>query len=183
MSSDPARTSRETAVQRLLDDARALALRCYQCGKCSAGCPMAAEMPLKTHDIMRLVAVGDASRAIADESIWLCLTCETCSARCPNDCDPAGVIDSLREVSLETGVADAPRRIAAFHRAFLAQIKINGRLNEMAMVVDYKLRSRDLAKDVTSAPGMMSRGKLSLRPERIRAMDEIRRIFDSCGET
>jgi len=144
---------------------------------------MAAEMPLKPHDLMRLVATGKARQAAADESIWLCLTCETCSARCPNDCDPAGVIDTLREVSLETGVADAPRRIAAFHRAFLARVQANGRLHEMAMVVDYKLRSGDLMKDVTNAPGMVSRGKLSLRPERIRGIAEVKRIFEKCGES
>jgi heterodisulfide reductase subunit C2 len=143
---------------------------------------MGSEMEHKPHDLMRLVATGQARRAAEDESIWLCLTCETCSARCPNDCDPAGVIDSLREVSIETGVADAPRRIAAFHRAFLAQIKNNGRLHEMAMVVDYKLRSGDLMKDVTNAPGMVTRGKLSLRPHRIRDIAEVKRIFERCGE-
>ena len=50
------------------------------------------------------------------------------------------------------------------------------------MVVDYKLRSGDLMKDVTNAPGMVSRGKLSLRPDRIRGIDEIKRIFEKCGE-
>jgi heterodisulfide reductase subunit C len=172
--------TRESVVVRLLRDARASALRCYQCGKCSAGCPMGSEMALRPHDIMRLVAGGKARRAASDESIWLCLTCETCSARCPNDCDPAGVIDALREVGLETDVVDAPRRIAAFHRAFLAQIKNNGRLHEMGMVMEYKLRTGDLMKDVTNAPGMMSRGKLSLRADRIQGMPEIKRIFEKC---
>jgi heterodisulfide reductase subunit C len=143
---------------------------------------MGSEMTLKPHDVMRLVATGKARRAAADESIWLCLTCETCSARCPNDCDPAGVIDTLREVGLDTDVADAPRRIAAFHHAFLAQIEANGRLHEMGMVMDYKFRTGDLMKDVTNAPGMVSRGKLSLRPDRIRGMAEIKRIFEKCGE-
>ena len=84
------------------------------------------------HDVMRLVASGRTARVAVDESIWLCLTCETCSARCPNDCDPAGVIDALRELSLDAGLADAPRRIAAFHRAFLAQIESNGRSTRWA---------------------------------------------------
>lgn len=183
MTGDTAGKTRESAVARLLRDARSSALRCYQCGKCSAGCPMGTEMTLKPHDVMRLVATRKSRRAAADESIWLCLTCETCSARCPNDCDPAGVIDTLREVSLETDVADAPRRIAAFHRAFLAQIESNGRLHEMGMVMDYKLRTGDLMKDVINAPGMVSRGKLSLRPDRIRGMAEIKRIFEKCGES
>jgi heterodisulfide reductase subunit C2 len=159
------------------------AATCYQCGKCSAGCPMASESDLRPHGVMRLVVQDRREAALADESIWLCLTCETCSARCPNACDPARVIDAVREMSIEAGVADMPRNVAAFHRAFLEQIRSNGRLHEMGMVMEYKLRSGDLMKDVTNAPGMLSRGKLSFRAERIEGVAEIRRIFEQCGVT
>ena len=54
---------------------------CYQCGKCSAGCPMASESDLRPHQVMRRVMYGARERALQDESIWLCLTCESCSAR------------------------------------------------------------------------------------------------------
>jgi heterodisulfide reductase subunit C len=143
---------------------------------------MASESDLRPHNVMRLVMQDKRGEALADQTIWLCLTCETCSARCPNDVDPARVIDQLREMSLQAGAATAPRRVAAFHRAFLAGIKANGRLHEMGMVMDYKLRTGDLMKDVTNAPAMMSRGKLSLRADKIKGIDEIRRIFDKIGE-
>ena len=159
------------------------AATCYQCGKCSAGCPMASESDLRPHNVMRLVIQDRREAALADESIWLCLTCETCSARCPNACDPARIIDAVREMSIEAGVADMPRNVAAFHRAFLEQIRSNGRLHEMGMVMEYKLRSGDLMKDVTNAPGMLSRGKLSFRAERIEGVAEIKRIFEKCGVT
>ena len=159
------------------------AATCYQCGKCSAGCPMASESDLRPHNVMRLVIQDRRDKALADQSIWLCLTCETCSARCPNACDPARVIDALREMSLDAGVADLPRTIGAFHKAFLEQIRSNGRLHEMGMVMEYKLRSGELMKDVANAPGMLSRGKLSLRADRIDGVDEIKRIFEKCGVT
>jgi heterodisulfide reductase subunit C len=157
------------------------AATCYQCGKCSAGCPMASESELRPHNVMRLVMQDRRGAALADESIWLCLTCETCTARCPNACDPARVIDAVREMSIEAGADDMPRTIAAFHRAFLQQIRTNGRLHEMGMVMEYKLRSGDLVKDVTNAPAMLARGKLSLRPDRIEGVAEIKRIFEKCG--
>jgi heterodisulfide reductase subunit C len=159
------------------------AATCYQCGKCSAGCPMASESDLRPHNVMRLVVQDRREAALAEESIWLCLTCETCSARCPNACDPARVIDAVREMSIEAGVADMPRNVAAFHRAFLEQIRTNGRLHEMGMVMEYKLRSGDLMSDVINAPGMLSRGKLSFRAERIEGVAEIKRIFEKCGVT
>lgn len=156
------------------------AATCYQCGKCSAGCPMASESDLRPHNIMRLVTQGRRERALAEESVWLCLTCETCSARCPNACDPARVIDAVRELSLEGDAATQPRRIAAFHHAFLSRIQATGRLHEVGMIVDYKLRSGDLMKDVTNAPAMLTRGKLSLRADRIKGVAEVRRIFEKC---
>ncbi len=154
---------------------------CYQCGKCSAGCPMASESDLRPHQVMRRVMYGSRERALQDETIWLCLTCETCSARCPNSCDPAGVIDAVRELARESGQARAPRSINAFHKAFLEQIRSNGRLHEMGLVMDYKLKTGDLMKDVTNAPGMFARGKLNLRADRIDGVNEIKRIFEQCG--
>ena len=172
---------RRTLAGDILEATGINAATCYQCGKCSAGCPMASESDLRPHGVMRLVMQDRRERALADESIWLCLTCETCSARCPNDCDPARVIDAVRELSIESGAADMPRTISAFHKAFLEQIRGNGRLHEFGMVVEYKLRSGDLMKDVTNAPGMLSRGKLSFRAERIEGVDEMKRIFEKCG--
>jgi len=159
------------------------AATCYQCGKCSAGCPMASESDLRPHNVMRLVMQDRRSDALGDQSIWLCLTCETCTARCPNACDPARVIDAVREISIEAGAADMPRTIAAFHRAFLQQIRTNGRLHEMGMVVEYKLRSGDLVKDANNVPAMVARGKLSLLPDRIDGIAELKRIFEKCGVT
>ncbi|HEY5386482.1 MAG TPA: 4Fe-4S dicluster domain-containing protein [Thermoleophilia bacterium] len=175
--------SRSTLAGEILEATGVNAAACYQCGKCSAGCPMASESALRPHTVMRLVMQDRREEALADESIWLCLTCETCSARCPNACDPARVIDAVRELSVEAGAADMPRTISAFHKAFLEQIRSNGRLHEFGMVVEYKLRSGDLMKDVTSAPGMLSRGKLSFRAERIEGVDEIKRIFAKCRVT
>ncbi len=112
-----------------------------------------------------------------------CLTCETCSARCPNGCDPARVIDAVREIAFEAGQAQMPRNIGAFHKAFLEQIRTNGRLHEMGLVMDYKIKTGDLMKDVTNAPAMFARGKLNLRADRIDGVNEIKRIFEQCGVT
>jgi len=51
------------------------------------------------------------------------------------------------------------------------------------MVVEYKLRTGALAQDALSAPGLLSRGKLSLAPSRISGIDEVRRIFDACANS
>ncbi|MBI5532433.1 MAG: 4Fe-4S dicluster domain-containing protein [Deltaproteobacteria bacterium] len=154
--------------------------KCYQCGKCSAGCPMASEMTLMPHEMIRLVQLDRRDRLMQDESMWLCLTCETCTARCPNGFDPARMLDGLREMSLRAHGENAPRRIQAFHSSFLDQIRSHGRVFEFGLVFAYKMRSGALFDDVLNAPGMYFRGKLKLTPHTIDGVDDVRRIFDAC---
>jgi len=153
--------------------------RCYQCGKCTAGCPMAHEMPTRIQQIMRKIQQGRED-LLEDPSIWLCLSCEQCSGRCPQEVEPARLVDAARELAMERAPGTAPRRIRAFHTAFLEQVKLNGRLYEFGLVLGYKLRSGALMDDVDAAPAMMARGKLALVPTRIEGLDEIRRIFEAC---
>jgi heterodisulfide reductase subunit C len=175
--------SRSEAVARLLAETRSAAARCYQCGKCSAGGPMAAEMTLPPHDLMRLTARGRFAEVLAADSLWLCLTCETCSERCPTRTDPAAIIDGLREAAVLDGRRDLPRAIAAFHRSFLDQVRLTGRLYEAGFFVQYKLRSRALLADIGNAPGLVLRGKLHPLPHRLHAIGEVRAIFERCGVT
>ena len=156
--------------------------RCYQCGKCSAGCPMAEETRLRPHDVMRLVNQDERERLLGDESIWLCLTCETCTERCPNGCDPARTMDALRELALEAAPGSVPRAVAAFHRAFLDQVRWTGRSFELGLVADYKLRTGALFQDVETVPGLVARGKLGFVPRSIDGVKEVRRIFEACEE-
>ncbi len=156
--------------------------RCYQCGKCSAGCPMAGETSLRPHDVMRLVNLGQRERLLANESIWLCLTCETCTERCPNGCDPARTMDALREMALEASPGSAPRAVLAFHRSFLDQIRLTGRSFELGLVAEYKLRTGALLQDVSTVPGLVARGKLGFVPHPIEGVREVRRIFEACEE-
>jgi heterodisulfide reductase subunit C2 len=143
---------------------------------------MASESTLRPHSVMRLAMQNKRDAALTDEGIWLCLTCETCSARCPNGCDPARVIDAVRELSYDEGVGVMPRNIRAFHKAFLDSIRDNGRLFETGFVMQYKMRSGALFQDVANAPAMMLRGKLATRPHKIKGGDEIKRIFAKCEE-
>ena len=87
--------------------------RCYQCQKCSAGCPMTHAMDYPPSQIMRMIQLGQEDELLASKTIWVCLSCNTCSIRCPNDIDIALVIDSLRERALQKGRTPAVKNVPA----------------------------------------------------------------------
>ena len=159
---------------------------CYQCGKCTAGCPMARWMDVMPSQIMRLVQIGDteaAARLLSSAAIWVCAGCLTCTQRCPKKLDPAAVIDALREMSYREGkVSASQRKVLAFHRAFLKVVEKAGRMSEIPLTALYKMTSGDLFSDITMAPKMLVRRKLPLVPKIVHNRGQMKRIFAACRQ-
>lgn len=112
----------------------------------------------------------------------------TCSTRCPKSVDCAGIIDTLRQSAVARGMASEERqRTVVFQRAFLDNIRRNGRLCEVELIGEFKTRAffKDmnlplLFKDAMLAPQLMKRKKFHLRGERVRDRGVVRRIFEKC---
>ena len=158
---------------------------CYQCGKCAAGCPVSDQMDLPPCQVFRFLQLGFAEldqKVLRSEGIWLCLACETCSSRCPQEVDITKVMDFLRQEALRLDVAHPKSKdILAFHRAFLDSIHYTGRLYEVGLVADYKLRSLHFLKDVALAPRMYLKGKLGLLPHTIKDRKGVSDLFARLG--
>ena len=155
---------------------------CFQCGRCSSGCPISEFFDLSTMEIVRLATYGMEERLLNSKTIWLCAACETCATRCPNDIDIAVLMDVLRELALRKDVKPAEPRVPIFHQAFLGSINHWGRAYEVGLIAGYKLRSGDLAGDMKLGLKMFSKGKLSLLPHPIKGKAEIRKIFSGKGK-
>jgi heterodisulfide reductase subunit C len=149
---------------------------------------MAAGMDTPPSRLIRLLQLGQAEKALGAQAIWQCVSCQTCATRCPKSVDCAGVMDALRQVSVERGVATPEQqRIVLFQRAFLRNIRRNGRLNELELIAEFKLttflRGRSLSfllKDATLAPELMKRKKFHLVGEKVHDRAVLARIFARC---
>ncbi len=155
---------------------------CYQCHKCSTGCPVGPEMDWLSSQVMRLIHLGQEEEVLGSQAIWLCASCEACTTRCPMGIDIAAVMDTLRMMAVDRKVALPGARGEKFNRSFLASVRRHGRVFEMGMMTAYKLRSGDFFSDVDKVPKMLAKGKLALLPNRSGAAKEVREVFRRAEE-
>lgn len=152
--------------------------QCYQCGKCSAGCPIRDYMDISPNQVVRLVQLGMIEKALKSKTIWLCAGCLTCSARCPQEFELAKFMDGMREIAIQRGIKPTEKNIAKFHKSFLRQIKYTGKAYELGLEADYKLTSADILSDMDIAPSMILKGKIALFPHLIKGKNAIKKIFE-----
>lgn len=73
---------------------------CYQCGTCTAVCPVStADNPFPRKEMV-WVQWGLKDKALGNASIWLCHQCGTCNTYCPRDAKPSNVMAALRDYSI-----------------------------------------------------------------------------------
>ena len=124
------------AAQEFIDKVEALSkqelLACYQCGKCSAGCPMAKYMDILPHQIIRFAQLGLKDELMNSEAIWMCVSCLTCNTRCPKGVHIAEVIEAIRQVRLRTKRNDhlIVRNLPASALATLPPIAVIGSMRK-----------------------------------------------------
>ena len=155
---------------------------CFQCHKCSSGCPIGPDMDLLSSQIMRLLHLGAKDEVLESEAIWACASCEACTTRCPMGIDVAAVMDTLRMMAVERQATASDPRARRFNKTFLTNVRWTGRVFEFGMMAWYKLINLDPFSDMGTAKKMWQKGKLTLMPHLSKSAKDVRRIFQRAEE-
>ncbi len=170
-------------TRRLLEEVEARSeaevSRCYHCGACANGCPFTGAMDYRPNQVLRLLQYGMRQEVLSCNTIWICVGCHTCSSECPMAIDIAAVMETLRHLAVEEGVAIARPDILDFHEAVLRSLESNGRAHKLGIMLRHKVRTRSWFRDMDVGLRMLAKRKLDLRPSRIQALHEIKDLF-SC---
>jgi len=150
---------------------------CYQCWKCTSGCPVAGYTHSSPSEIIRRLHLGAGDELLESDLIWLCLSCETCSARCPMGIDFVAVIDALRALAVAWGTPAPKGNPPLFNRAFLNTVQKFGRAYDLSMIMAYKLKTLNLIQDMDKLPAMLKKGKMALLPPSGADKPTVKRIF------
>ena len=77
---------------------------CYQCGACTAGCPVGRLHPeLNPRRIVEMMARGELEELVSDGTIWLCTSCFSCLDRCPQAIEVTELIRGLKTAAAGIG--------------------------------------------------------------------------------
>ena len=155
---------------------------CYQCKKCTSGCPVSGMAKCPPSEMMRRLHLDMGDELLDSDILWICVSCETCSARCPMGIDVAAVMDALRKIALERGAARGEGNVPLFNKAFLKTVEVFGRTYDIAMIAAYKLGSRKLMADTEKFPTMLAKRKIALLPPTGADRMMVRRIFKKTKE-
>ena len=149
---------------------------CYQCGKCTAGCPLSDVFEYKPNQIILLVQSGRIDSIIKSNSIFLCLSCEICSSRCPQDVHIATIMNFIRNEAWKAGRFKI-KTIARFYKTFLRIVGRTGRNFEPGLLIGLNFLSGRLFNDMDLAMDILKKRKIRLLPESIKGKKHITEII------
>jgi len=137
---------------------------CYQCRKCASGCPSLAFMDCSPTELMRYIQLGMIDEAMRKNTIWFCLSCQTCSTRCPQGIDIAHVVDTIRIIVQERRIKVDTKNARVFNRIWMMILKYTGRMYEVGLVGMLNLLTGKPFKDLSLGIKMARKGKLRFLP-------------------
>ncbi|MGI9860846.1 4Fe-4S dicluster domain-containing protein [Moorella naiadis] len=154
------------------------AAACFQCGRCTGGCPVIFAARETPRQVIRFLQLGAWEKALASPTIWVCAGCHFCTVECPRGVDLQGLMVRLKQLALSQG---KHKKDAAFYQAFLMGIKRKGRIFEPELLLAYVWQAgvNVLRPQVKAGIQMLRRGQVTLRPSLVEDRLKLRALLET----
>jgi heterodisulfide reductase subunit B len=149
---------------------------CYQCIKCTSGCPVSEFFDWQPNQIMRATQFGQEDIALESETPWLCATCLVCSTRCPQGLDIAGIMEFLTREATARGIKPRVPEMSNFTKGFMREVNLWGRAYELGLIAELKLRNLDLTSDLDLGLKMILKNKMAFLPSPTRPARNVKPV-------
>ncbi len=92
---------------------------CFNCGNCTAVCPLSTESDNFPRRMIRYAQLGLEDELLSSKELWMCLYCGECTKTCPREADPGEYMAAARRFAIakydRTGIAKRLYTSAAFN--------------------------------------------------------------------
>jgi heterodisulfide reductase subunit C len=152
---------------------------CIQCGTCGGSCPSAADMDHTPRMIFAMLRAGLRAEVLRSNTPWMCVACQTCTVRCPQEIRIPDVMSTLKALAEQAGTAPSTTA-PAFSRTFVANIHRFGRSYEVGLVALHYVRHYPLRLPAMAPVGvsMLASGRMGFGIHHIRQMPQLTAILD-----
>ncbi|MBE9524930.1 MAG: 4Fe-4S dicluster domain-containing protein [Chloroflexi bacterium] len=162
-------TISDSLAIRIRDELDQNVYLCYQCVKCTSGCPVAEFFDWQPNQIMRAVQLGQEDIAMGSQTPWLCAACQTCTTRCPQNLDIAAIMEFLTREAIARGIEPVVPNVNNFNKAFLREVRLWGRAYEPGLMVEMILHDpKAMLGDLDIYMGMLKKRKVGFLPNPVR---------------
>lgn len=175
------RSSGEALAQTIADAGSVPLQDCYQCGKCTGGCPMAGAMDIMPRQIVHYMQLGQMDDVLKSKSIWLCVSCHTCVERCPHNIDLPFLMERARQEAQRRGMCAVPE-VRKFNTIFLENVRVFGKSQEAVLEGAYNVSTGRLMQDMGSVPHMLTQKLVRPEVNTVKDRAAVRTLMDRAEE-
>jgi heterodisulfide reductase subunit C len=156
---------------------------CIQCGTCSASCPSSAAMEYSPREIVAALRAGMLDRVLNANTVWLCVSCYSCTVRCPAAIPFTDVMYELKRLEVDMGLVREATG-AAMAKAFAETVDQHGRNVETKLLRKYYLRTNPFKAlaQIPLAMKLFFRGRLEIRPRTIKGIRQLKKMMAAIQE-
>ena len=153
---------------------------CIQCGMCTGSCPTARRWDYPPRQAIAMVRAGLRDELLSSNSMWFCVSCYTCTVRCPRDIKPADIMHVLEVLATRNQLSTKQNRTPVMYECFVDSAKGNGRVYELGIMLKLFLKTNPFAalKLAPMGLGMLLHRRMPLTPSRIKGIAELKAIMD-----
>ncbi|MDD5658787.1 MAG: 4Fe-4S dicluster domain-containing protein [Actinomycetota bacterium] len=145
---------------------------CCQCGKCSAGCPAVDLYDFKPHQVISLIQSNRIDEIVNSSAIWLCLECDICSNRCPENISIAAIMNYLRVSTWQKNTKKV-KNISIFYKLFVRIVQFFGRSYEPGLILGLNIGTGRFLNDFDIAVDILKKRKIKVLPEFVKGRKKI----------
>ena len=158
--------------------------QCIQCGTCSASCPSAAAMEYGPREIVAALRAGMLDRVLDSKTVWLCVSCYSCTVRCPAGIPFTDVMYELKRLEVDKGLSQDASG-ATMAKAFVETVDSYVYNVETTLLRKYFVRT-NLLKALPQIPLAMKlffRGRLEIFPRKVKGLAGLHKMLAAIEET
>ena len=135
--------------------------------------------------IIAMIRAGMRGEVLSSNSMWFCLSCYMCTARCPRGVKPTEIAHTLESLATQQGFRVGGTSTPIFYRSFVSSIRDNGRVHEFGIMLKFYLSILpELISHPVAAVRMAPLGlklflhrRLPLTAARIKGRDDLSKII------